>query len=445
MVLDYAEASGAAPGLALCPGAGMKVFEDLGLLVERLWREKNYHDGVFPEIAARALEETGLTGRVSPWEIVRWVHTAHHLPRQQDVEARFGNPPITLYNGPRFHIDIYFWTDGTTEIHQHGFAGAFQVLAGSSIHSLYDFKEEHVINPHFSLGRVLFKQVEMLKTGDIRPIVAGKRFIHALFHLDRPSATITVRTYGSPQAQPQYSYRKPYLAYDPFFREESAVKKLQTVSLLLSVEHAEAFDLIGDLVAESDFQTAFAILDVVSRTLSSNQLKRVFRGPGDERFNELLVKARRRHGQLVDLIPPILEEDRRLSDIVNRRSSITGKEHRFFLALLLNVPSRAKLLDLVKQYFPQQEPVETVLDWVMELSTTKVWGSSEANVLGIKDFDDDYLFALQCLLKGLSHQETEAALRKEYPPKRARELAGRLERVCRSLRESTPLRSILAG
>jgi hypothetical protein len=308
----------------------MKIFDDLGGLVERLWREKNYHDGAFPKIAARALAEADLPAHVSPWEIVRWVHTVAQLPRQQDVDARFGNPPITLYNGPRFYIDIYFWVDGTTQIHQHGFAGAFQVLAGSSIHSRYDFREEEAINAHVSLGQVVFKDSELLKKDDIRPIIPGKKFIHALFHLDRPSATITIRTQGSPQAQPQYSYHKPYLALDPFFKEESAVKKLQTVSLLLTIEHPEAYAQIGELLAASDFQTAFAILDLVFALQGSNTLKKTLRvSTGAEQFEEWLGKARRRHGALADRIPPVLEEERRISDLVRRRGSITGADTAF--------------------------------------------------------------------------------------------------------------------
>ena len=80
----------------------------------------------------------------------------------------------------------------------------------------------------------------------------------------------------------------------------------------------------------------------------------------------------------------------------------------------------------------------------MELSTIKVWGSSEPNVLGIKDFDDDHLFVLQCLLKGLSLEQTKAALRKEYPAKRARSLERRLQEIWDSLRGATVFRSMLA-
>jgi len=84
-----------------------------------------------------------------PGKSIRWVHNSVSLPEQQDIEGRFGNPPITMFSGARFYIDVYYWLDGTTAIHQHSFTGAFQVLLGSSIHSRYSFREDKIINEHF--------------------------------------------------------------------------------------------------------------------------------------------------------------------------------------------------------------------------------------------------------------------------------------------------------
>src|SRR5206468_3671410 len=145
---------------------------------------------LFPDIAAQALLESDLTGRVDSWEIIRWVHTTPDLPRQQDPKGKFGDPPITLFTGARFYIDVYYWLDGTTSIHQHSFSGAFQVLLGSSVHSHYRFKKDREINPYFLIGEVLLQDVSLLTKGKIREIRPGGHFIHSLFHLERPSVTI---------------------------------------------------------------------------------------------------------------------------------------------------------------------------------------------------------------------------------------------------------------
>src|SRR6266478_4907764 len=225
----------------------MQAFAELGALIEHRWCDSNYDESVFPGLAAEALSEANLIERIDPWEIVRWVHSTPNLPEQMDLEARFGNPPITIFVGPRFYIDAYYWLDGTTSIHQHSFSGAFQVLLGGSVHSRYSFREDKIINEHFSAGELTLEEVQLLKLKDVRTIRAGRNFIHSLFHLDRPSATITIRTEHTPSAALQYDYRKPHFALDPFFRNPALIKKLQTIGLLLGMKHKAADSMIGEL------------------------------------------------------------------------------------------------------------------------------------------------------------------------------------------------------
>jgi hypothetical protein len=91
---------------------------------------------VFPEIAANALLAADLPAKIDTWDPIRWVHVTTDFTRQMDPQASFGDPPITLFVGPRFYIDVYYWLDSTTAIHEHGFSGAFQVLHGASVHGL---------------------------------------------------------------------------------------------------------------------------------------------------------------------------------------------------------------------------------------------------------------------------------------------------------------------
>src|SRR6476661_1772360 len=167
----------------------MELFRQLGHEIEALWLPQNYNEDMLPQIAADALARVDLPSKVSAWEVVEWALDQYELPPQRDVTARFADPPITLFSGQRFHIDLYFWFDGTTAIHQHAFCGAFQVLMGSSIHSWYEFETSDVINTFCQLGDLNLKVCELLNEGAIQQIWAGKGYVHALFHLDRPSAT----------------------------------------------------------------------------------------------------------------------------------------------------------------------------------------------------------------------------------------------------------------
>lgn len=385
----------------------MKSFEDLGQAVEQRWRDANYDEHSFPEIAANELAMSNLAERVDPWEIIRWVHTSPSLPEQRDIKGRFGDPPITLFGGSRFYIDVYYWVDGTTSIHQHAFSGAFQVLLGSSIHSRYNFREEQIINEHFSVGEISLKDVELLKKGDIKKIRPGRDYIHSLFHLDRPSATITIRTESTPSAATQYDYRKPHFASDPFYRNPRMLKQLQTVSLLLAMKHKDADSFIGDLVSSSDFQTTYFVLAETYRYLRSSKLEALFDlSTSRDRFDAILKRARGAHGALTNLVPPVLEEEERQRNIITRRNAITGEEHRFLLALLLNVPDKQRIITLIRSRFPERDPVKTVLDWVNELAHTKIFGSHEANVLGIDNFRAEHLLALERSFQSLTDTDS---------------------------------------
>ena len=130
------------------------------------------------------------------------------------------------------------------------------IIGGSGLYHIEGFTNQKWVkvktpfgapSDDFLTGKLALDKVSLLAQGEIREIHPGPDFIHSLFHLDRPSTTIAIRTYGAPQAQPQYSYRKPHLAVDPFFREETLTKKLQTVSLLLNTQHPESDSMIAAL------------------------------------------------------------------------------------------------------------------------------------------------------------------------------------------------------
>src|SRR5258706_7553718 len=119
----------------------------------------------------------------------------------------------------------------------------------------------------------------------------------------------------------------------------------------------------------------------------------------------MLDRARRKHGALTDLLPPVFEEKQRQNDITKRRGMIEGKDHRFFLALLLNVPERTMVLELVRQKFPDADPVDLAVGWIKEMAAIRIFGSPEPNVLGIKNFETSHLTVFEGLLRGLSVED----------------------------------------
>jgi hypothetical protein len=367
---------------------GIACIDGLGLQVESDWRAVDYSPVVFPELAERLLREANLPEQVSPDELTTWVLESATLSPQADPSARFGQPPVTLFRGARFYIDALFWVDGTTTVHQHGFSGAFQVLTGSSIEMLFSFDVDRTFDGHFALGTLKVSSTGLLRRGDVRPIWSGKRLIHSVFHLDRPSVSIVVRTTTDPGAGPQFNYARAGVARNPFFADEASERKLQIVSMLRSVQHPSFERQVGDLIAKSDLHTAYRVIrECASHGIVDRLIDRVPDKVAAEKFR-LAVKDHRRELFLV-----------------GRRGLVTDYELRFFLGALLNAPRRCDVLTLTRQMRPDLEPALQIAAWLRQLSkiTAKLQVEGalwQPNLLGLPEFDDHLERACATVLSG---------------------------------------------
>ena len=423
----------------------MNEFFKLGDALEAEWRSKDYDETIFPELAADGLRQAGLSGKYTAGQVLEWALEQSELPPQRDVQGRFGQPPITIYSGSRFHIDVYFWFQGTTTTHQHGFCGAFQVLHGSSIHSWYEYESAEKINSFCEIGEMQLKTCELLNIGDIQQIWPGRQYIHGLFHLEHPSATIVVRTDKSPLFLPQFDYLKPGLAIDPFFAQDTTRKKLQVVEALLTAKGADADETIYRLFETADFHTTYLLLAQLHQQLWLNGLEQMFGGDAwQKRFNAFLEMAERKHEARGDILRRVFTYRDRLNDITRRRNFVQNPEHRFFFALLLNVDGRERILSLIKDRFPESDPIEKVLDWSYELSQVRLSGAANQNALGISPFDEFDLRLAEYLLHGRSDGEIADILRQVYPTEKAEALLPNLEERAAAIRDSTVFSPLLS-
>ena len=145
----------------------MRDFDELGARVERAWEGADLDERAFPRIAAGALREARLHERLGAADVVRWVLAAPALPEQGDIEATFGDPPVTVYQGRRFHAQVLLWREGSTATHRHGFCGAFAVLEGSSLHARYAFEERRRVSSRMSIGDLRLLDADVLERGHV--------------------------------------------------------------------------------------------------------------------------------------------------------------------------------------------------------------------------------------------------------------------------------------
>ncbi len=335
----------------------MKYFDDLGRTILDRWQRADFDGRAFPDVAASALTERPPSAHVDPMEVVQWVQDTDAIVRQEGPLVKFGEPAITVYRNEGFYIDVLFWVDGTTAIHQHGFSGAFHVMQGGSIESVYDFAPTRRYSERLMLGDLALREVHHLKRGDVRPILAGTQFIHALFHLERPSVSVVVRTPNDPVAGPQYSYVRPGIAFDPFHETDSMRRRWEILRLLSRSTHAEFEARARATVQRVDAFTAFHL---------ATRLRGCFHEHAA--YLAFLDSVRPSHDALIDALRIQADDDRRSLHLMTRRALAKSAEHRFFLALLLNLHDRARILEGVRTELPDREPVKAIVTWITELA-----------------------------------------------------------------------------
>lgn len=329
-------------------------FEKLGHTVLERWKRQNFSLEVFPQLACAAIDEAPPSANVNMAEMIHEFLSKDEQPFQS--ESGFGQPELIAFNDTRFYIQILFWMDGTTEIHQHEFSGAFHVMQGSSVHSEFDFTDARTVTPHILTGDLQVKRIELLEIGRTIPITSGRACIHSLFHLDTPSVTVVIRTHHDPGTGPQYNYLPPHIAINPLHADALTTRRRQLLDVLETTANPDYANFVNEMMARLDFERGFDIL-----RHAMPYLKEL------DAWDAVLATFRKTHGELASGVDDTLTECLRRETITQMRRFIVNPEHRFFLALLMNVQNRADILALVTKRFPDRSPIETILGWAEEL------------------------------------------------------------------------------
>jgi hypothetical protein len=230
------------------------------------------------------------------------------------------------------------------------------VLEGSSIHAQFAFENPRPVSAHFRVGDLRMQGIHLLERGETVPIVSGRDHIHSLFHLDTPSISVVIRTHHDPGTGPQFTYLPPHIALDPVHNDALTARRKQLLDVLERTADPAYPALVREMLGELDFERGFFILQNGMGYL---------RSLGE--WEETLRAFQQKHGALAGYVAPTLDEIVRRDSLAAMRASVTEIEHRFFLALLLNVPEKADILKMVSRRFPG-DPVKTVLRWAGELS-----------------------------------------------------------------------------
>lgn len=315
----------------------------------------------FGEIAQEALNTFDFDFRWSGPTFANFLSNSL-VPQQPNLT--FSNFPLTVYSHRDFYIELLTWTQGTTTIHQHSFSGAFKVLLGSSIHSLYEFTKHFSITSDLLRGNVEHISSEYLSEGDVRQITPGTEGLtHRLFHLEKPSVTLVIRTHGEEAYLPQYRLMEPCFAYnEQKYQNDSLVIMLRKLILVTdTIDHGQALEIFLAQADSLDFPRLLNLYFAVYPSFTNDH----------KELSEFYDRLRLRHGQLADDLVEASTRHGRLKRLLKTRNITDDPEIRFFLALLLNMPDRTSILRLVQERYPDKCPQQLCAKWMYTLSLQK--------------------------------------------------------------------------
>jgi hypothetical protein len=236
---------------------------------------------------------------------------------------------------------------------------------------------------HLVAGELVMGEPEILRPGQVRRIDAGFGFIHALFHLERPTVTIVVRNGATNLPYPQYTYLRPGLGWDNLWSNRLVGRRLQAVGAMHRLDPPAAEAAAAELVTTAPPWVAFlAVRDALNRSGWNNQVA------------DLCGALRHRVGAAGELLETALQSEVKQAKVLARRNLLGERHHRTLLALLANLPDEASVRAVIQALYPEREPERLVLEWVLELSSP-----SNRRVSGLV-LSEPQRTAVQALLDG---------------------------------------------
>jgi hypothetical protein len=404
-------------------------FKALGESIERSWLRCNYDEEAFSQLVLDELRRNPPIEHVKVEEIINWIFSPAHDFIQPSPREFFGEPPVMLFQAPRFYIEALFWLSATTSIHEHKFSGAFAVLAGGSVHSHWRFTPERTVNSRMLCGRLERVSTEILRPGGMMPIYSGSRLIHQLFHLEVPSVTIVVRSYVERNRLPQYDYLLPGLALDTDDHDPLRTRRLMFLEGMARGQVDGLRKHACHLAENGELETIYYMFSALTRRKIDATL-----------LEELYDKARERHGDVIDLFRRVCAAERRTRLISSLRSRISNPEARFLLALLMLMPDRDSIFATIQLQFPEIEPLAAVEAWLASMSGKETIGF---------ELNDENRMIFRALVEGLDAdgllQRLRTGLKEESVDANRDRLLDHAKRLARSdlfypLLSNSPLR-----
>lgn len=312
----------------------MQFFRRLGTALDDGWRSVGRDEERFPDIAAAALEDLPPGDHLEREALLdALLDPAAPAVRQLAPVGVFGQPGITVFHGDGFVVDLYFWLNSESAVHNHPFCGVFTVLEGFSVHARYDVALGERVGSLAHLADVTLADLELIRPGHVERFSLRRHpLIHALIHVPVPSISMVARTV---RTEGYVRYLPPSLALAVDQPGEPAARRLALLSALGAADDARYAERLARELRGADFEGGVRLL------------AEGWAGWAPDTRSALLDLLRARHGDAVDAIPPALDAAARLGEATALREQLRDPDLRLVSIALGYADSRARLLELL--------------------------------------------------------------------------------------------------
>lgn len=228
----------------------------VGERIEAAWRARHFDAGAFPDLALAELASAQLEPSLDFGSVIRRVLNAE-TALLQEPDFGFSDLPLVAFHGAFFRLQVLVWTSGSMAVHQHPFAGAFRVLAGSSISARFALETQLRLSSQLALVRARTEHLELLELGDARPIHPGEQLTHAVYHCALPSVTVVARSHHVPWTTQDNVLFRPGVLLDARLESDPTLRMLdRALSVVANAEPARFAARVSQALAELDVARA---------------------------------------------------------------------------------------------------------------------------------------------------------------------------------------------
>lgn len=375
---------------------GVAALAKIGEDIERRWAARDHRRQYFHDIAAECLLAASLHRQFDEDEIIKWVNRTASLPSQLDPSSNFGQPPLTVWRTDRFVVDLYFWVDTDTSVHDHSFSGAFTNLSGESLNCIYRFEQAVPVDEGVLLGSLLLDRAERVKPGDVCTITAGPKFIHRVWHLDCPTITLVARTVMRQRGLWQYSYYPEGMAVR--YRRKAPIefqRRREFLSYLFRRHHPRRAALAEEVLSRARGYRLF--------TLLSDLLFHMREPDHATELDHLIARLPESCRHWLDTGLAVMRATDPLKGVYWHRLRQT--EHRLLIALLSTYQESWSTAEWLARHGYEGDWHASLTNWLSDIDADKALrlhlGSARTEIISH-------------LLRGLSDEEALRELRRTY-------------------------------